>query len=176
MLWSFFVIFLESQWQGIGEIIDSRSFKRNLTLWSQRIIFIFLLRTLNTTTVKATEHQVKQLVTCKLILRKPLFKSKPIIVTRKRTCCPDRPGGVSEVGGRPQLWRFPVTAAERLSSGPGEDAAKSPASVLGAWVYVLPKWYKSQEKTIQWIHRHVGNINNQIFMNYYYKELKQEGR
>lgn len=83
MLWSFLVIFLESQWQEIGEIIDSRSFKRNLTLWSQRIIFIFLLRTLNTT-VKATEHQVKQLVTCKLILRKPLFKSKPISHEKRR--------------------------------------------------------------------------------------------
>lgn len=63
MLWSFFAIFLESQWQGIGEIINSTSFKRNfLTLWSQHIIFIFLLRTLNTIIVKATEHQVKVLL------------------------------------------------------------------------------------------------------------------
>ena len=178
MLWSFFAIFLESQWQGIGEIIDSRSFKRNfLTLWSQHIIFIFLLRTLNTITVKATEHPVKQ-----LLLHVNSYSENHS--SQNQSESQENTGLLSQQA----WWRLCSrrhasvmmppgdSEAERLSSGPGERAARSPSSVLGAWVYVFPNGCRSQEKTIQWINRHLGNVNNQIFMNYYYKELKQEGR
>lgn len=75
------------------------------------------------------------------------------------------------------LWCFQGTlgwTSRALSNR--ERAAKSLRAVLRARVYVVPEWYKSHEKTIQWSNRHLGNTNNQIFMNYYYKELQQEGR
>lgn len=55
-------------------------------------------------------------------------------------------------------------------------AAKSPSPVLGAWVCMFPTWHPSHEKRIQWSKRHLGNINKEIFMNYYYREPQQEGR
>lgn len=71
------------------------------------------------------------------------------------------------------LWRRPLTLMS--SKQQGISVLQSVSSVLEAQVHKFPRRSKSHTKTIQWMNRHLRN-NYQIFMNYYYKELEQEGR
>lgn len=153
----------------------SAFFKRNfLTFMVMTHHFHFSVMHPNARTVKATEYQVKQ-----FLLHVNAYSenhSQPGRATESTWMLSKLANWLLWSRRKTyQLWCFPVTL--RVNSWAVSQGSVLPGHHLQFWELEFTCFQNGTSLVRkQWINRHLGNINNQIFMNCYYKELQQEGR